>query len=123
MQPRIADGGQCNEQQPHAPSPTPVPVDRHGKEIPARNVTAQVDCGGCFMTIVNPYSEDNVEWSLRYGNAERMRYVAASLLDSYDYLLSGNINMSEATRRLRLMRAKRRELREAAIAQLSKEPS
>lgn len=92
-------------------------TDRHGKEIPARNCTAQVDCGGCHMTITNPYSDDSVEWGLRYGNAARMRYVAASLIESYDYLLSDNINMTEAVRRLRLMRAKRRELREAAVQQ------
>ena len=68
--------------------------DRHGKEIPSRDLVARVECGGgAVMTIVNPYSEDHVEWALRYGNVERMRYVAASCLDSYDYLLSTNITM------------------------------
>lgn len=93
------------------------PADRHGKEIPARGCTAHVDCGdGAVMTMVNPYSDDSVEWGLRYGSPDRMRYVAASVIASYDYLLSADINMKEATRRLRLMRAKRVELRDAVLA-------
>ena len=42
--------------------------------------------------------------------------IAAGLLESYDYLLSGAVNMTEATRRLRQMRAKRRELCDAQPA-------
>jgi hypothetical protein len=92
-------------------------TDRHGKEIPVRGCTAQVACGdGAVMTIVNPYTEDSVEWGLRYGSADRMRYVAASLISSYDYLLSNEITAKEAIRRLRLMRARRIELREQVLA-------
>lgn len=84
--------------------------------VPPKGVTAEVDCGdGAWMSIVNPYHEDSIEWQLRYGSATYVRYVAASLVSSYDYLISDNINMEEATRRLRLMRAKRRELREEAL--------
>ena len=91
--------------------------DRHGKEIPARGCTADVDCGDrAAMSMVNPYSEDSVEWGLRYGSADRMRFVAASLISSYDYLLSDEITAKEAIRRLRLLRAKRIELREQVIA-------
>lgn len=91
--------------------------DRHGKEIPSRDCTAHVECGGgAVMTMVNPYSDDSVEWALRYGNVERMRYVAASVVASYAYLLSGEITMKEATRRLRLMRARRVDLRDQAAA-------
>lgn len=93
-------------------------MDRHGKEIPARGCTAHVDCGdGAVMNMVNPYSDDSVEWGLRYGNAVRMRYVAASVIASYDYLLSDRITTKEAIRRLRLLRGKRVELRDRAIAQ------
>lgn len=89
--------------------------DRHGKEIPARDCLAHVDCGdGAVMSMVNPYSDDSVEWGLRYGNPVRMRFVAASVIESYDYLLSGEIPMKEATRRLRLLRQRRRDLREQA---------
>ncbi len=34
-----------------------------------------------------------------------MRFLAASVIESFDYLLSSNINMTEATRRLRVLRA------------------
>lgn len=91
--------------------------DRHGKEIPARGCTSPVDCGdGAVMTIVNPYSDDSVEWGLRYGNADRMRFVAAGVISSYDYLLSADITAKEAIRRLRLLRARRVELRDIASA-------
>lgn len=83
---------------------------------PPKGVTAEVDVGGAYMTIVNPYHDFSIEWQLRYGDAAGVRFVAASLVSSYDYLLSGEINMQEATRRLRLMRAKRRDLRDAALA-------
>lgn len=90
-------------------------TDRHGKEIPSRDCVAHVECGdGAVMSIVNPYAEDSLEWGLRYGDANRMRFVAAAVVSSYDYLLSADITMAEATRRLRLLRARRAELREYA---------
>ncbi len=85
--------------------------------VPPKGVTAQVQCGdGAVMDIVNPHHDYSIEWQLRYGDAVTVRYCAASLLASYDYLLSGEINTTEAVRRLRLMRAKRRELLDAALA-------
>lgn len=62
------------------------------------------------MEIIDPRSfrDGGPEWVMRYGNPEKIRYPVASLLESYDYLLSDNINMKEATRRLRLMRQARR---------------
>ncbi len=88
--------------------------DRHGKEIPARNCTVHIECGdGAVMTMVNPYAEDSVEWGLRYGNADRMKHVAASVIESYDYLLSAHITANEAIRRLRLLRARRAALAKA----------
>jgi hypothetical protein len=85
--------------------------DRHGKEIPARDCVSHVECGdGAVMSFANPYSEDSLEWGLRYGNADRMKYLAAAVVSSYDYLLSSEITMKEAMRRLRLLRRKRLEL-------------
>lgn len=93
-----------------------VPPSPNRLPHPCNDMAAQVHVGeDAYMTIVNPWCENNIEWQLRYGNPETVRYVAASLLDTFDYLLSGNINMAEATRRLRLMRQARKELREQAI--------
>jgi len=80
---------------------------------PADGLTAQVALGnGAVSTIINPQSfeDGGPEWRCRYGNIESIRYTVASLLESYDYLLSGSINMTEATRRLRLLRAGRAAL-------------
>lgn len=82
---------------------------------PADGMTAIVDVGdGAVMEIINPQSfmSGGPEWVMRYGNPEPIRYTVACLLESYDYLMSGCINMEEATRRLRLMRAARRHLME-----------
>lgn len=72
--------------------------------------------GGAVSSIINPQSFDDggPEWVMRYGDPESIRYAVAGLLESFDYLLSGNINMSEATRRLRIMRAARRDVLEGA---------
>lgn len=84
---------------------------------PPKGVTARVDCGdGAVMAMPNMFHDWNICWQLTWGNPEDARYVAASLIESYDYLLSGCITMKEATRRLRLLRAKRRELIDAAIS-------
>ena len=56
--------------------------------------------GGVCMFI----PQGDVEWQLRYGNCCKSRYVVASLIQSYDYLLSKNITTKEAIRRLRIMR-------------------
>jgi hypothetical protein len=80
---------------------------------PANGMTAKVHLGGgAFSSIMNPWSfeDGGVEWQLRYGNPDGIRYSAASLLASYDYLLSGAISFEEAKRRLRILRAARREL-------------
>ena len=83
---------------------------------PADGMASHVECGdGAVMSIIDPRSFEygGPEWVMRYGNPESIRYTVAMLLDSYDYLLSGNINMTEATRRLRLLRAARRECAES----------
>ena len=88
--------------------PRSVSVPPHS----ADGMTIDVECeDGARMTIIDPRSfvEGGPEWVSRYGNIESIRYALASLLDSYDYLLSGNINQKEAIRRLRLARAARKE--------------
>ena len=98
-------------------TPCPKCGAAHLSTLPPKGVTTQVECGdGAVMDIINPFHDYSIEWQLRYGNAITVRFCAASLLSSYDYLLSSNINMGEATRRLRLMRAKRRKLRDVAAA-------
>lgn len=80
---------------------------------PADGLTAHVELGdGAVSRILDPLSfeDGGMVWRLTYGNAEPIKYVAASVIESYDYLLSGAINMQEATRRLRLLRAARRQL-------------
>ena len=74
-------------------------------------LTLEVPCGdGAVMSIVHPrsFEDGGIEWRLRYGNPEEVRFIAAALIDSYDYLLSGHINQKEAERRLRLLRQARR---------------
>jgi len=80
---------------------------------PADGMTVTVSMGdGAYSTIINPQSFENggPEWVMRYGNPESIRYTVASLLETFDYLLSDNINMKEATDRLRMLRAVRRDL-------------
>ena len=79
---------------------------------PADGMTTSVDCGDrAVMTIIDPrsFEDGGAEWAMRYGNPESIRYTAASLLASYDYLCSDAITMAEATRRLRLLRKARSE--------------
>jgi hypothetical protein len=78
---------------------------------PSDGMTVAVDLGGGAVSrIINPLAECGPEWVMRYGDPECIRFSVASLLASYDYLLSGEINMVEATRRLRLLRAARKGL-------------
>jgi hypothetical protein len=81
-------------------------------------MTAHVHVGdGALVTIVNPMHDSGVEWTLRYGDPESVRFVAASLLASYHYLLSTNITTEEAIRRLRILRNSHRSLIESAEAE------
>lgn len=83
------------------------------KSHPADGMTADMSMGdGAVMTFINPQSfeDGGPEWACRYGSIESIRYTVAGLLESYDYLLSDAIDMKEAVRRLRLLRAGRRAL-------------
>lgn len=87
-----------------------------GDPHPADGMTAVVQMGGgAASSIINPQSfeDGGVGWNLTWGNVEGVRYTAASLLESYDYLLSGAITMAEATRWLRLLRNARKKLANA----------
>lgn len=79
----------------------------------ADGMAAHVCIGnGAFMTIPNPMSghHGSVGWHLTWGNVHGVRFAARSLIESYQYLLSGSINMKEAAHRLRLLRNARRNL-------------
>lgn len=89
-----------------SPSPNRLPH-------PANGMTAEVHCGdSAYMTIIAPdtHHEGSAEWVMRYGDPETIRYTVAGIVSSYEYLLAGGINMTEATRRLRLARKAYREL-------------
>lgn len=97
----------------YAPAGAYRVIDNTPGGHPADGMTAMVSLGdGAFASIMNPQSfeEGGPEWVMRYGNPESIRYSVASLLCSYDYLLGSHLSMREATRRLRLMRAARRDL-------------
>lgn len=75
--------------------------------------TLTVGIGGAVHFIANPKADPRVEWMLRYSpeglddKCNSVRLAAASILDGFDYLISTNISMKEATRRLRVIRAAR----------------
>lgn len=80
---------------------------------PADGMTATVSFGdGAYATIINPqsFSDGGPEWVMRYGAPESIRYTVASLLETFDYLLSHETTMKEATRRLRILRGVRADL-------------
>lgn len=88
------------------------------KKHPADGLTAHVQFGdGAVGTIANPqsYADGGPVWLMTWGDPLAIRYSVASMLSSYDYLLSEDINMAEATRRLRLMRRARHQLSRTPI--------
>ena len=73
-----------------------------------KGILIHVDHGsGAFGSIPNPRHEMGLEWALRYGNPALVRFVAASVVETFDYLISDQITMKEATARLRQFRAAR----------------
>lgn len=62
---------------------------------------------GAVMFIPNPVADPHLCWSLRYVETQK-NLSAAAVVDTFEYFLSSNINMKEATRRLRLMRQAQR---------------
>jgi hypothetical protein len=78
-----------------------------------RNLTIRVEHGdGAVGSIPDPaaFEDGGLEWCLRYApQHHNCNLQAAGVVSTFDYLLSGNTTMKEATRRLRQMRAARRE--------------
>lgn len=83
----------------------------------SENLTLHINHGGgASGTIPNPqcYADGGVVWQLNYGNCEQARWPAASIIDTFSYLISTEINMKEATRRLaQFRRAYREAIRDA----------
>lgn len=97
------------------------PLTKSLNPQPADGMTQHVDCSdGAVMDIIDPrsFADGGPEWTMRYGNPESIRYAVASLLESYDYLLCGEISMTEAVMRLRLLRAARKECLLSAVGGL-----
>lgn len=63
-----------------------------------------------------------LEWQLRYGNSTWVRFITASVVASYAYLLSEEINFKEAARRLRLLRRAQRYTNETALMKVGTQP-
>ena len=52
-----------------------------------------------------------IEWQMRYGDPVKCRFISASLLSSYEYLLSQHITTKSAIEKLREMRKAYKEQR------------
>lgn len=91
------------------PAPTKSQPNGHPADGMTIHVPVQVDGETVTMDILDPrsFSDGGMEWVMRYGNPEIIRFTVASVLASYDYLLSGEITMTEAVHRLRAMRQMR----------------
>lgn len=79
----------------------------------ADGMTAHVCIGdGAYSTIPNPqsYGHGGIVWHLTYATEGPYRLSAASIIGSFDYLLSDDITMEEATHRLALLRKARAAL-------------
>lgn len=79
----------------------------------ADGMVAHVCIGdGAFSTIPNPMAghHGSAGWHLTWGNVQPVALTARSMIESYEYLISGSINMKEATHRLRLLRGAYRSL-------------
>lgn len=91
-----------------------VPIHPERVHHFCNDMTREVHVGdSAYMTIVNPWRDSGLGWQLRYGAERKVRYVAASVVDSYDYLLSNEITTKEAIQRLRVLRRARDSLRPA----------
>lgn len=72
----------------------------------------QVD-DGAVMSMLDPrsYQDSTIIWHLTWGNVEGVRHAAASIIECYDYLLSGHLSQAEAIRRLKILRANHKACR------------
>lgn len=89
-------------------------------DVKPRNLVAQVEIGdGAVMSIPDPraFEDGGLEWCLRYTCPDlpnNVQFQAASVVESYDYLLGPDITMKEAIDRLRIMRRARAALKETS---------
>lgn len=87
-------------------------------DVKPRSLVAQVEIGdGAVMSIPDPraFEDGGLEWCLRYTCPDlpnNVQFQAASVVESYDYLLGPDITMKEAIDRLRIMRRARAALNE-----------
>ena len=85
--------------------------------------TFRVDCGdGASMAIQDPrsFADGGLVWRLTYGDVQSIKYSAASVIESYTYLIGPNITQAEAIRRLKLLRAAYKANRPYAPGAVSK---
>lgn len=92
---------------------------------PADGLSAYASYGDDWhMSLKDPTAETGLVWIMTYGDVESVRYTVASILESYDYLLSGLITQAEATKRLRMLRSARAALLETGpLSPREKEPT
>lgn len=81
---------------------------------PADGTVAHASYGdGWHMTFKDPTAPTGLVWTMTWGDPESVRYTVASVMESYDYLLSGDITHAEAVKRLRMLRGARAALLKA----------
>lgn len=83
-----------------------------GEREKLRDIYRYVDVGDDAVMLIPErasFKDGGPEWIARYGDIVAYRYIIASLIESYTYLLSPEINLAEARRRLALMRNSFRE--------------
>lgn len=95
----------------HNPPAAPEPV------VGIRSLTAYIDCGGGARSAIpdpRAFRDGGLEWCLRYSCKgvlpNNVQFQAASVVESFDYLLSTYLNMKEAIDRLRILRRGRAAL-------------
>lgn len=71
---------------------------------------------GAVMSVLDPtsFADGGLEWRLRYGDPASVGLVAACVVSDYDFLTSDEITLTEATRRLRILRRARRLIAQGA---------
>lgn len=85
---------------------------KSGTRKHAITLAVYTDNREAMSTIPNPRSyanEGGPEWVLRYGNPEAFRYEIASLVSTFEYLLSPDYTAEDAVKRLRELRSAYRE--------------
>lgn len=80
---------------------------RRGRSLhshPADGTIARIGGDDWGMSFPDPTPETHIQWIVRYGDIESVRFSIASILESYEYLLDPHITKAEAVRRLGMLR-------------------